>query len=104
MTTTTENTAIGDERFRKMKIDEPDANTANTQLQKLEKFYDRHRKAVKKYQEKNKETLKNKQKTYMENLRKDPERYKIHLEKRREYYNKILIPRKKKKLEEKLKV
>jgi len=101
MTTVTENIPIGDERFRKIKMEEVEPATSNLQLQKLEKFYERHRKSVKKWREKNKDTLKDKQKTYMENLRKDPERYKAHLEKRREYYKKTLLPRKQKILDEK---
>ncbi len=97
MTTATDNIPIGDERFRKVQIERP---TPDIDLAKLEKFYDRHRKAVKKYQEKNKEQLKEKQKKYMSKLKEDKERYSQHLEKRRNYYNNILMPRKKQKLEE----
>jgi len=98
MTTTTENIQIGDERFRKVQIEKPNTDL---DLAKLEKFYDRHRKAVKKYQEKNKEQLKEKQKKYLSKLKDDKDRYEEHLEKRRNYYNNVLVPRKKKILEEK---
>jgi hypothetical protein len=101
MTTATVTIPIGDERFRKIKIDEPEPETSNPELHKLEMFYERHKKSVKKWRDKNKETLKDKQKTYLENLRKDPERYNSHLEKRRNYYNNVLMPRKKQRLEEK---
>ncbi len=101
MTTATENILIGDERFRKIKKENPEPESLNPQLQKLEKFYEQHRKSVKKWREKNKETLKDKQKTYLENLRKDPERYKAHLEKRRNYYKNTILPKKQKLIEDK---
>ena len=99
MTTAKDNTPSGDERFRKTSMDDINPPTSNPELQKLEMFYERHKKSVKKWRDKNKDTLKDKQKTYMENLRNDPERYKAHLEKRRIYYNNIVLPRKKQKLE-----
>lgn len=69
-----------------------DTELRNTE--KLERFYNNHKKAVKKWRDKNKDTLKVKQKIYMTNLNNDPERHKAHLEKRRLYYHTVVKPKK----------
>lgn len=91
---------IGDERFRKVKNETSPQPTQPPTITKLEQFYERHNKAKKKWREKNKEYLNDKQRKYMQKLKGDTERYNQHLEKRREYYAKVLVPRKKKILED----
>ena len=97
-------TTVGDERFRKTQAEITNvvpAPAPELDIEKLQRHYQMHQKAVKKYQTKNKAVLKEKQKNYMERLRADEDKYRKHLEKRRIYYSQVLVPRNKKLIEDK---